>query len=136
VTKLLGTQVYRNLCRKLLQLGNHHDGFGLKQQAPPDPNPPYMFQTPPPQWGAYNFLKPTPGCTHWHIIQTSCNPSTLIYVAAANKTTTKTHAIMTQKPTHHDNNTTPIPVLSSNTNPVDNLVKSTFGSTKQQIVCT
>jgi len=107
---------------------------------PPDPNPPYTFQTPPPQWAAYDLPKPTHGHTKRRIIRTPRDPGTLIYVAAANKTTNETHAITAQRLTHHDNNTTqfttPIPLLSSNTNPVDNPVKSTSGSTKRRIVRT
>ncbi len=105
-------------------------------RPPPDPNPPYTFHTPPPQWTAYDFTQPTPERTHRRIIRTPHDPGTLIYVAAANKTTNETHAITEQWPTHHDNSTTPSPLISSNTNPVDNPVKSTSGSTKRRIVRT
>jgi len=105
-------------------------------RPPPDPNPPYTFQTPPPQWAAYDLPKPTHGHTKRRIIRTPRDPGILIYVAAANETTIETHEITTQRPKHHDTNTTPIPLLSSNLNPVDNPVKSTFGSTKRRIVRT
>jgi len=105
-------------------------------RPPPDPNPPYTFQTPPPQWAAYDLPKPTHRHTKRRIIRTPRDPGILIYVAAANETTIETHEITTQRPKHHDTNTTPIPLLSSNLNPVDNPVKSTFGSTKRRIIRT
>jgi len=105
-------------------------------RPPPDPNPPYMFQTPSQTWAASDFLKTTHGSTCRRIIRTPRDPGTLIYAAAANKTTIETQATTTQRAPHHDNNAPPITVLSSAQHPVDNPVTQTFANTKRRIVRT